>query len=64
MLTLRFRMAAFRSQSSLSVLKSVNQNLTWDGLCPAQVDTMAWWKAVVKGEPEIDTQKVEPENSR
>ena len=25
---------------------------------------MAWWRAVVKGEPEIDTQKVEPENSK
>lgn len=24
---------------------------------------MHWWRAVVKGEPEIDTQKVEPENS-
>lgn len=29
-----------------------------------QVDRMAWWRAVVKGEPEIDTQKVEPENSK
>ncbi|KAK7377361.1 hypothetical protein VNO80_02784 [Phaseolus coccineus] len=25
---------------------------------------MDWWKCVVKGDPEIDTQKVEPENSR
>ena len=25
---------------------------------------MSWWKAVVKGELEIDTQKVEPENSK
>lgn len=25
---------------------------------------MHWWPAVVKGEPEIDTQKVEPENSK
>ncbi|XP_057798774.1 protein BOBBER 1-like [Salvia miltiorrhiza] len=27
-------------------------------------DQMEWWKYVVKGEPEIDTQKVEPENSK
>ena len=25
---------------------------------------MQWWKSVVKGEPEIDAQKVEPENSK
>ena len=27
-------------------------------------DQMEWWKSLVKGEPEIDTQKVEPESSR
>ncbi|CAN6809520.1 unnamed protein product [Brassica oleracea] len=27
-------------------------------------DQMQWWKYCVKGEPEIDTQKVEPESSR
>ncbi|KAL8232120.1 hypothetical protein R6Q57_001898 [Mikania cordata] len=27
-------------------------------------DQMEWWKYLVKGEPEIDTQKVEPENSK
>ncbi|KAK4366037.1 hypothetical protein RND71_013917 [Anisodus tanguticus] len=27
-------------------------------------DQMDWWKCVVKGEPELDTQKVEPESSR
>lgn len=27
-------------------------------------DQMEWWKCLVKGEPEIDTQKVEPESSR
>jgi hypothetical protein len=29
-----------------------------------KVDTMAWWKSVLSGEPEIDTQKVEPESSK
>ena len=29
-----------------------------------QVNTMTWWKAIVKGDPEINTQKVEPENSK
>ncbi|KAK1431849.1 hypothetical protein QVD17_08578 [Tagetes erecta] len=27
-------------------------------------DQMEWWKYLIKGEPEIDTQKVEPENSK
>jgi hypothetical protein len=27
-------------------------------------DTMSWWRAVLQGEPEIDTQKVQPENSK
>ncbi len=34
------------------------------GRSGGQVDRMAWWRAVVKGEPEIDTQRVEPENSK
>lgn len=25
---------------------------------------MEWWKSVIKGDPEVDTQKVEPENSK
>ncbi|XP_074281671.1 protein BOBBER 1-like [Silene latifolia] len=27
-------------------------------------DQMDWWRAVVKGDPEVDTQKVEPESSK
>ncbi|EEF48949.1 nuclear movement protein nudc, putative [Ricinus communis] len=27
-------------------------------------DQLEWWKCLVKGDPEIDTQKVEPENSK
>ena len=29
----------------------------------AKADAMAWWRCVVKGEPEIDVQQVEPESS-
>jgi hypothetical protein len=36
---------------------TLNVNLT-------KVDQMEWWRAVVKGDPEINTQKVEPENSK
>ena len=30
----------------------------------AKVDAMQWWRCVVRGEPEIDTQAVEPEASK
>jgi hypothetical protein len=30
----------------------------------AKADAMQWWRCVVKGEPEINTQKVEPEASK
>ncbi|KAL7583476.1 protein BOBBER 1 [Lactuca sativa] len=42
---------------SLEDQKSVSILLT-------KQDQMEWWKFLVKGEPEIDTQKVEPENSK
>lgn len=25
---------------------------------------MEWWKSVIKGDPEVDTQRVEPESSK
>lgn len=42
---------------SLEDQKSISVLLT-------KFDNMEWWKYLVKGEPEIDTQKVEPENSK
>jgi len=29
-----------------------------------KVDQMGWWKTIIQGDEEIDTQKVEPENSK
>lgn len=29
-----------------------------------KVDSMSWWRSIIKGEPEIDVQKVEPETSQ
>lgn len=42
---------SIEDQSSLSILLT-------------KQDQMEWWKSVVKGDPEIDTQKVEPETSK
>ncbi|GAB4858459.1 hypothetical protein Ancab_009933 [Ancistrocladus abbreviatus] len=42
---------------SLEDQKSVSVLLT-------KHNQMEWWRSLVKGEPEIDTQKVEPENSK
>ncbi|CAI9768156.1 unnamed protein product [Fraxinus pennsylvanica] len=42
---------------SLEDQKSISVLLT-------KQNQMEWWKYLVKGEPEIDTQKVEPENSK
>jgi len=30
----------------------------------AKVNNMEWWKCVIKGDPEIDIQKIQPENSK
>ena len=29
-----------------------------------KVDGMNWWNCIIEGDPKIDTQKVEPENSK
>lgn len=42
---------------SLEDQKSISMLLT-------KHDQMEWWRSLVKGEPEIDTQKVEPESSK
>nr|GEV10789.1 hypothetical protein [Tanacetum cinerariifolium] len=42
---------SIEDQSSISILLT-------------KQDQMEWWKFLVKGEPEIDTQKVEPETSK
>ncbi|KAL7003604.1 hypothetical protein U1Q18_004755 [Sarracenia purpurea var. burkii] len=42
---------------SLEDQKSISLLLT-------KQNQMEWWKCLVKGDPEIDTQKVEPENSK
>lgn len=33
-------------------------------LLAVQADSMQWWRCIVNGEPEIDVQGVEPENSQ
>lgn len=42
---------SIEDQSSISILLTKH-------------DQMEWWRCLVKGDPEIDTQKVEPENSK
>ncbi|KAI9097901.1 hypothetical protein K1719_025672 [Acacia pycnantha] len=42
---------SIEDQSSISILLT-------------KQDQMNWWKCLVKGDPEVDTQKVEPENSK
>ncbi|XP_062120139.1 protein BOBBER 1 [Humulus lupulus] len=42
---------SIEDQSSISILLTKH-------------DQMEWWKSLVKGDPEVDTQKVEPESSK
>lgn len=50
-ITLKLQTYFAEDQSSLSILLTKH-------------DQMEWWKCLVKGGPEIDTQKVEPENRK
>ena len=49
----------------LMFIRSMTPKDSKTNMCAmAQVDGMSWWKCILKGEPEINTQKVEPENSK
>lgn len=45
-----------------SILVSEDQSIV--SILLTKHNQMEWWKYLVKGDPEIDTQKVEPENSK
>ena len=50
-MSLWFHLFIVEDQNSVSILLTKH-------------DQMEWWKSLVKGDPEIDTQKVEPESSK
>ncbi|KVI07075.1 hypothetical protein Ccrd_014550 [Cynara cardunculus var. scolymus] len=50
--------------SVLVAFRSSEQDQKSISILLTKQDQMEWWKFLVKGEPEIDTQKVEPENSK
>jgi hypothetical protein len=39
-------------------------SLAWPQVTLQKKDTMTWWATIVEGEPEVNTQKVQPENSK
>lgn len=52
-----------KGEDSLWTLESDGPRRTLQ-LTLTKFDNMSWWNCVIEGDPKIDTQKVEPENSK